>query len=526
MTWKEIAKDKKQQVYDKIPKEWIIEVPSIESYPNANDYIETVLTEKELEITNGTISSTLDKLSKGELKAIDVIKAFCHRAAILHQLCNCLSEIFFDEAFETAKELDDYYSENKKLIGKLHGIPISLKDQFNLPGIDSCLGFVANVGKPKTDDEVSSIARDLIFEGGVFFIKTTVPTSLMSGDCYSNLHGTSLNPINRNLSCGGSSGGEAAVVAGKGSLIGFGTDIGGSIRNPSSFTGIYGLKPSADRLSYFGLTNTLVDHPVISSSVGPMCRSVEDLKYVTKILIDHEPWKSDPKVPPIPWKDVKLKEKLEIAVLIDKPNLKCQPAIRRSILELIDKLKDHKVVIVDDLLPVDYNEIAQVAGKLYGINGYNDIKAKLEESGEVVEFLEYMSSFQSMTLDDEWELNKLKREFQLRFYDFFHHFDCLITPTFCETSYESGTYSFMSLNSAFVNVLDFTAMTLPLSYVKETDVWPKDYVPEGEFNEDLFKRFNISKLVGAPVLVQVMGRKFEEEKVIEMVKLFAKLNNQ
>lgn len=524
MTWEEIAKNKKQEVFGKIPLKWIIEVPSIESFPNANDYIESILTEKELEITNGTISSTLDKLSTGEMKALDVIEAFCHRVAILHQLCNCLSEIFFDEAFERAKELDDYFEENKKLRGKLHGIPISLKDQFNLPGIDSCLGFVANVGKPKTQEEMSLLAQDLYSEGCIFFVKTAVPTSLMSGDCYSNLHGSTLNAVNRYLSCGGSSGGEATVVAGKGSLIGFGTDIGGSIRNPSSFTGIYGLKPSSDRLSYTGLTNTLMDHPVISSSVGPMCKSVEDLEYVTKILIDHQPWENDAKVPPIPWKEVKLKDKLKIAVFIDKPNLKCQPSIRRSILELIEKLKDHEVEIIDDKFPVDYDKISQVSGKLYGVNGYNDIKAKLEESGEKVEFLEYMSLFSSLSLDDEWELNKLKREFQLKFYEFFKHYDCLVTPTFCETSYESGTYRFASLNSAFVNVLDFTAMTLPLGHAKETDVWPKDYVPEGEANEELFKRFNISRLKGAPVLVQVVGKRYDEERVIEIIKLLDKLN--
>lgn len=100
------------------------------------------------------------------------------------------------------------------------------------------------------ESEMVQELRDL---GAVLYCKTSVPHTLMTGETVNNIIGYTWNPKNRNLSCGGSSGGEGALIGLRGSPAGFGTDIGGSIRIPAAFNGLYGLRPSAGRLPYQGM---------------------------------------------------------------------------------------------------------------------------------------------------------------------------------------------------------------------------------------------------------------------------------
>jgi len=134
----------------------------------------------------------------------------------------------------------------------------------------------------------------------------------MMGETVNNLFGRTVNPRNRHLTSGGSSGGESALVSFRASFLGVGTDIGGSIRHPCSFTGLYGLRPSQGRVPYQGATNTLVGQEAVKSAAGPMCRAPEDIRLFMKSLADQRPWLLDPAVLPIPWRhdEEKLPDKL------------------------------------------------------------------------------------------------------------------------------------------------------------------------------------------------------------------------
>lgn len=139
---------------------------------------------------------------------------------------NCLSETLFTSALETARSLDEHLARTGKPLGPLHGLPISLKDNFNLKGVDSTVGFTAFVNDPAQYDSV--LAELLRQAGGVFYVKTNVPTAMMIAESVNNVFGRTVNPRNRNLTSGGSSGGESALIAFGGSVIGVGTDIGQS----------------------------------------------------------------------------------------------------------------------------------------------------------------------------------------------------------------------------------------------------------------------------------------------------------
>src|ERR1700761_3541711 len=116
-----------------------------------------------------------------------------------------------------------------------------------------------------------------------------------------------VNPMNRNLTSGGSSGGESALITMRGSPLGVGTDIGGSLRIPAACTGIFTLRPSYGRFPHFDARSGLAGQESIGSVHGPMARSVADLRLFTENVANAEPWLKDPKCLPIPWRTVELK---------------------------------------------------------------------------------------------------------------------------------------------------------------------------------------------------------------------------
>lgn len=156
-------------------------------------------------------------------------------------LCS-LTEVCFKDALEAAKHLDDYLAQHNEPIGPLHGLVTTLKDQFNAKGYDTTLGYVGRSFAPAEQD--ATVVKMLKALGAVVVAKTNLPQSIMWCETDNPLWGLTTNPYNRDYTPGGSTGGEAVLIAGGASMLGMGTDIGGSIRIPSHMMGIYGFKPS------------------------------------------------------------------------------------------------------------------------------------------------------------------------------------------------------------------------------------------------------------------------------------------
>ena len=230
--WQSLAEAKLHAISESIPSKWrLSEVPPIpEQRDVTGTFITKFLAEKEIEITETDAVDIVGKTSTGEWTAEEVTRAFCHRASLAHQLSNCLLETFFDAAVEDARRLDAYYAQHKAPYGPLHGLPISLKDQFHVKGVETTMGYVGWIGtfmgrKGTGQEKVfeSEMVKELRALGAILFCKTSVPHSLMSGETNNNIIGYTANPKNRYLSCGGSSGGEGALIALRGSTCGFGT---------------------------------------------------------------------------------------------------------------------------------------------------------------------------------------------------------------------------------------------------------------------------------------------------------------
>lgn len=252
-TWQQVSAQKIASRDALLPKEWLLPQPPADSVLNVMDIPRTcgILSAKEIEITETPATELIDKMIAKELTSVEVTTAFCKRATIGCQLTNCLSEVFFDKGLEMAAAIDAEYAKTGKPAGLLHGLPISLKDNICIKGFDAPIGFVNSANKPsEVDSDIVNILRNA---GAVFYCKTTVPTGMLMVETYSNLMGYSPNPYQRDCSGGGSSGGEGILLAMRGSPLGNGTDIGGSVRIPAALNGLYGLKPAAGRFPLRGM---------------------------------------------------------------------------------------------------------------------------------------------------------------------------------------------------------------------------------------------------------------------------------
>ncbi|NWI60532.1 FAAH1 hydrolase, partial [Calyptomena viridis] len=244
------------------------------------------------------------RLQEGSLSPRTVLYTYIEKVSALevNQETNCLRH-FIPECEEQLQEIQQ---EEEK--GLLYGIPVSIKDHISHKGHLSTCGLVQCLDTRMKEDSV--LVKVLKRQGAIPFAMTNVSQSLFSYDCSNPVFGQTLNPFNHQKSPGGSSGGEGALIAAGGSILGIGSDIGGSIRLPSSFCGLCGLKPTAERLRW-GWTSVwhiclpnvdICSHPTpVPCAVGPMARDVDSLALCMKALLSEEMFQLDPTVPPIPF---------------------------------------------------------------------------------------------------------------------------------------------------------------------------------------------------------------------------------
>lgn len=170
-----------------------------------------------------------------------------------------------------------------------------------------------------------------------------MPQTGMLLQTVSNLWGRTVNPYNTGFSAGGSSGGDGSLVAMHGSPFCPSTDIGGSIRSPAAFNGLYGIRPTADRIPKFGMTTATPGQVSIKTSCGPVCHSVEDLKLVTGLLVSHAEYIGfEPTAVPISWREPDpepVSRRMSFGILKSDGCVTPQPPISRALNETAELLK-------------------------------------------------------------------------------------------------------------------------------------------------------------------------------------------
>ena len=178
-------------------------------------------------------------------------------------------------------------------------------------------------------------------------------------------------------------------MAMRGSCLGIGSDIGGSIRSPAANNGLFGLRPTTFRLPVVGWTATMLGEEQIIPVIGPISRSLEGVKMFMKTLLDQKPWIIDPSLVALPWKTTSLlrtdssgKKKLRIGVLSDDGVVKPHPPILRGINTLVEKLRGNPHIDIVHFPPYNHDEAWHLIHSLYFGDGASEEKEALAQSGE------------------------------------------------------------------------------------------------------------------------------------------------
>jgi amidase len=497
-----------------------------------------LLSEKEIEITeNYSASQLVQRLAHGQLTAEQVIRAYLKRAGIVHQLTNCATEFLSETAINRAKYLDQEFQRSGKPIGPLHGLPVSLKDYITMRGQRNHAGWLEWIDRMGTDDAL--IVKILYEAGAVFYVRTTQPQSLMHLECSSPIYGTTVNPFNRTLTCGGSTGGEGALLAMKGSPLGVGTDIGGSIRCPAGNNGVYGLRPTTCRIPKVGLMGAQPGRESIIGVIGPLARTREDMNLFMKTVLDSEPWVRDPSLVPIPWRSITLHcHTFTVAVMWDDGVVHPHPPIIRALRETIKNLEAKQIRVIH-WEPIDHQHAWDLISALYYCNGAEEERTLLAIADEQPLSLTEWIMSQPQVKKRSWtEMNELisQREIYRNLYACVWNereqlvngpIDCLLTPVGPTVAPQHGTAKWWGYTSVW-NLLDYPAVVFPVTQVDLIqDQVEISYQPRNSLDSENYDLYTSPDVYAkAPVSLQVICRRFNDEKLMKCLELIEHAMNR
>ncbi|KAK4556734.1 hypothetical protein LTR86_006305 [Recurvomyces mirabilis] len=534
-SWQDIAARKQQERAGRIPKAWRLSSSLLKEAESRTDVRDLprksgLLTQGELRITEDYDATALvGELATGRLSSVDVVTAFSKRAAIAQQLVNCLTETFFDDALARAKVLDEHLKKTGKPIGPLHGLPISLKDTFKVKGYDASIGTGVFCFKPATEN--SALVDLLLQLGAVVYCKTNIPLTMMALDSHNNVFGRTLNPANTRLTAGGSSGGEGALMAMRGSPLGIGTDVGGSIRIPAMCNGLVGVKASHGRVPYAGQQN--------GTPAGGRTGNAESL---------------DPDVLPQTWEQqtsLKLRgvseraqRPLRVGIVRTDGHVTPLPPIQRLLDEVASTLKSPVLPSWSpiEVFNVDISSIGPQVLKVFNgvmsIDGANAWFDNIEATGEPLSpwLATRLRRRSAKPLDEVRKLQEQKLQLQTGFLEVWkerggfwdtadskalkgdRELDLIICPVAPHPVPLIDTWNTTNYTSAF-NLLDVAAGVLPVRTFTEADT--KGDLPASKplngwdkINRELWES-DREHFVGGALSVQVLAQRLMERKLVE-----------
>jgi amidase len=227
-----------------------------------------------------TACAIVDKLNAGEVTPLDLLDVLEKRIAEVDGKVNALPTLCFDRARKHANELMKKPAGQR---GLLAGMPVPIKD------LNAVAGVLTTQGSPIYKDNVPArsdiVVENLEGNGAVIYAKSNTPEFGAGANTFNEVFGATLNPWDTSRSAAGSSGGAAVALATGMAWLAHGTDMGGSLRNPASFCGIVGLRPSIGRVAHSVVA--AVDRNL--GVHGPMARNVEDLALLLDAMSGEHP---------------------------------------------------------------------------------------------------------------------------------------------------------------------------------------------------------------------------------------------
>lgn len=379
-------------------------------------------------------------IRSGEISSVDLVEAHVRRIEAVNPSLNAVVEVLAETAREAARSVDKRRAQGLTL-GPLAGVPFSIKDSIEVEGTVCTAGTLGLEHSPPSREDAVLVAR-LRAAGAIPLARTNLPDLLFAFESDNLIRGRTNNPYDHTRTCGGSSGGEAALIAACGSPFGLGSDAAGSVRLPAHFCGIAGIKPTSGRLPRTGHVPPAGGWIETLWQIGPMARHVEDLWALMPLMA--QPDGRDHTVIGMPNEDpaaVPLHE-LRVAFFTNNGIVPADPGtaevVRRAAAALAAEVRS-----IEERRPPGIEQSYDLEMRLLGPDGGDGLRAYLASIG----------SSRTHPLLDGW-LRKLERcrttaagladlgaelfEFRAGMFAFLQDYDVILSPVCAHAALPHG----------------------------------------------------------------------------------------
>lgn len=487
------------------------------------------------------------RLRRGDLSALEVLDAHLAHIEAHNPRVNAIVVPLYEQARAAARSADAARARGD-VLGPLHAVPMTVKEQFNVAGTATTIGLRSQRGRIREQD--GPLVARLRAAGALVVGKSNVMQTLAGWETDNPVYGRTLHPQDASRSPGGSSGGDACAVAMGFVPLALAGDVGGSIRLPAHCCGVHGFKPTPGRF-------TLADSPAelfafgqeaITAQPGPLARHVEDLMLALRVMSGDAPAPGPDIVPPVPWRDPsgRTVEALRVGVFEDDAFFPVSPALRRAVREAAMALRA-RGVIVEPFAPPELREAVSIflgiftadgGAQLRGVLGTdqpipalrNQVRrpppaalkpliATLMRAGGQEYGAWQLMQVGTRSAADYWRMVEARTRYRARFLEQMNaqRLDALLCPPFGLPAplHESTEH----LLPAAAYALLFNVLGFPAGVVATTRIRPGEESERGE-SRDRVRRTAAAVergSAGLPVGVQIAGRPWSDETVLALM---------
>ena len=317
-------------------------------------------------------------IREGAVSSVELVRAHLTRIDQINPALNAAIEILRDPALRAAEAVDRRRAAGEPL-RPLEGVPFSVKDSIEVEGTVCSAGTLGYRNRARSTRDATLVAR-LRDAGAIPIARTNLPDLLFAFESDNLIFGRTNNPYDLTRTSGGSSGGEAALIAACGSPFGLGSDAAGSVRLPAHYCGIASLKPTSGRLARTGHVPPAGGWLEMVWQIGPMARRVEDLWTMMPILVGMDG--QDRTVVPMPYGDpaeVPLRD-LRVAYFTNN-GIAAPDADTRAVVEAAAKALASEVRSVEEAKPERIEESYDLEMKMIGPDGGDGLRDYLRDIG-------------------------------------------------------------------------------------------------------------------------------------------------
>lgn len=450
--------------------------------------------------------SMAQQIRERKLSPVELVEAHLARIEKLNPKLNAFVQVDVEGARRQAYAAEAAVMRHENL-GPLHGVPVSIKSSIEVAGMKHEAGTRLRAGVVATKD--APLVTRLRNAGAIILGMTNTPELLMAWETDSLLYGRTNNPWDLSRTPGGSSGGEAAAISAGLSAGGVGSDGGGSIRVPAHFSGICGLKPTPGRIPATGHFPTSVGPFALLGVVGPMARTVADLKVLFEVM--QGPDDGDPSAAPVPvrWPNSEDLKEIPIGYFEDDGRTPVTAETRAAVRTAAEGLK-RAGYKVERFCPAGLEQARQLWWQFFGVAGGMLLGPMTKgRDADLSPILKQFSSLAAaspphtaQSLLDTWIMRDALR---MQIFEQMREYPVLLCPVAAIPAFRHGERSW-DIDGQRVDYLD------AWSYAEWFNLlgMPAAVVPIGQSRE------------GLPIGVQIAARPWEEEFVLSVAEVIEK----